>query len=138
MFEEGHSFCSKKDIPCVPRRTYPVFPAGHILCSKQDIPCVPSKTFRVLQAGKVEPVCSKRKWLKNRENGSDFDDSWTESILSTRTFFFKIFARSKKFSRRRKILATSKQTKERTINKVFCGVTRRRNLIDGYKMNIAI
>ena len=67
--------------------------ARHFLCSKQDIPCVPSRTR-----------------LKNREDGSDFDDFWTESIATTRTFFSKIFAPSKNFrvenfSRRRKNFA---------------------------------
>ena len=40
-----------------------VFQAGHFLCSKQDIPCVPSRTR-----------------LKNREDGSDFDDFLTKTI----------------------------------------------------------
>ena len=30
--------------------------------------------------------------LKNREDSSDFDDSWTKSIATTQTFFSKIFA----------------------------------------------
>ena len=55
---------------------------------------------------------------KNREDNSDFDDFLTESIAATQTFFSEIFARPKKFSRRRKILATSEQTKERTEKKV--------------------
>ena len=49
--EEGHSLCSKKDIPYVRRRTFFVFEARHFLCSKQDIPCVRSKTFLVFEAG---------------------------------------------------------------------------------------
>ena len=58
--------------------------ARHFLCSTQDIPCVPSRTR-----------------LKNREDGSDFDDFLTKSIASPRTFFLKIFAPPKIFSRRR-------------------------------------
>ena len=54
--------------------------ARHFLCSKQDIPCVPSRTR-----------------LKNREDGSDFDDFWTESIATTRSSFSKIFAPPKIF-----------------------------------------
>ena len=42
-------------------------------------------------------------WLKNREDGSDFDDFWTKSIATTRSSFSKIFTLAKKFSRRRKI-----------------------------------
>ena len=49
--EEGHSLCSKKDIPYVRRRTFFVFEARHFLCSKRDIPCVRSKTFLVFEAG---------------------------------------------------------------------------------------
>ena len=30
---------------------------------------------------------------KNREDGSDFDDFWTESIVSTQSIFSKIFER---------------------------------------------
>ena len=54
--------------------------AGHLLCSKQDIPCVPSRTR-----------------LKNREDGSDFDDFLTKSIASPRSSFSKIFAPPKFF-----------------------------------------
>ena len=34
---------------------------------------------------------------KNREDGSDFDDFWTESILSTQSIFSKIFERRKNY-----------------------------------------
>ena len=44
--------------------------AKHFLCSKHDIPFVP-----------------KRKRLKNREDGSDFDDSLMKSIASARSSF---------------------------------------------------
>ena len=49
MFEEGYSLCSKKDIPCVRRRTFLVFEERHSLCSKKDIPCVRRKTFLVFE-----------------------------------------------------------------------------------------
>ena len=32
---------------------------------------------------------------ENREDGSDFNDFWTESIAATRSIFSKIFARPK-------------------------------------------
>ena len=35
---------------------------------------------------------------KNREDGSDFDDFWTESIVSTQSIFSKIFERMKKLA----------------------------------------
>ena len=98
MFETEHSLRSKQNIP-FRSRTFRVFEARHSLCSKQDIPCVRSTNF---------------KRLKNREDSSDFDDFWTESIATTRTFFSKIFA-PPKFSRRRKISRrTSERTYERT------------------------
>ena len=34
---------------------------------------------------------------KNREDGSDFDDFWTESIVSTQSDFSKIFERTKNY-----------------------------------------
>ena len=49
MFGEGHSLCSKKDNPCVRRRTFFVFEEGHSLCSKKDIPCVRRRTFLVFE-----------------------------------------------------------------------------------------
>ena len=39
----------------------------------------------------------KIKRLKNREDGLDFDDFWTESILSTQSIFSKIFERTKNY-----------------------------------------
>ena len=111
VFQAGHVLCSKQDIFCIPSRTFLVFQSGHFLCSKQDISCVPGRTFRVFHAG--QSLCSKRKWLKNREDGSDFDDFLRKSIVSTRSSFSKIFASSKKLSRRRKI--SNERTNERTI-----------------------
>ena len=47
-----------------------------------------------------------QKWnlkrLKNREDGSDFDDFWTKSMAPTQSKFSKMFAPLKKFSRRRR------------------------------------
>ena len=54
--------------------------ARNFLCSKQDIPCVPRRTR-----------------LKNREDGSDFDDFLTKSIATPRSSFSKIFAPLKNF-----------------------------------------
>ena len=34
---------------------------------------------------------------KNRQDGSDFDDFWTESIVSTQSIFSKIFERTKNY-----------------------------------------
>ena len=34
---------------------------------------------------------------KNREDGSDFDAFWTESIVSTQSIFSKIFERTKNY-----------------------------------------
>ena len=45
VFEERHSLCSKKDIPCVRRKAFLVFGEGHSLCSKKDNPCVRRRTF---------------------------------------------------------------------------------------------
>ena len=58
MFEEGHSVCSKQNIPCVPSRKFLVFETKHSLWSKQDIPCVRSRTFLLFQAG--HSLCSKQ------------------------------------------------------------------------------
>ena len=118
VFQARHFMCSKQDISCVPGKT--LFQARHFLCSQQGFSCVPSKTFLVFQArhscvpSRTFPVfqpgqswCSKRKWLKNREDGSDFHDFLTESIASIRSSFSKIFASSKNFSRRPKKIAPS-------------------------------
>ena len=37
--------------------------------------------------------------LKNREDSSDFDDFWTKTSATTRSFFSKLFTSSKKNSR---------------------------------------
>ena len=34
---------------------------------------------------------------ENREDGSDFDDFWTESIVSTQSIFSKVFERPKNY-----------------------------------------
>ena len=51
------------------------------------------------------------KRLKHREDGSDFDDFWMESIASAQTFFCKIFPRTKKNRGDEKI---SRRTNNRT------------------------
>ena len=56
VFEEWHSLGSKKDIPCVRGRTFLVCEERHSLCSKQDNPCVRGRTFLVLRRGHF--VCS--------------------------------------------------------------------------------
>ena len=73
---------------------------------------------------KVASEFSIFKWLKNREDGSDFDDFWTELIASVQTFFFpnfradeKMFAATKKISRRRKNFATHERSNERGARK---------------------
>ena len=54
--------------------------ARHFLCSEQDIPCVPSRTR-----------------LKNREDGSDFDNFWTKTIAAAQFFFFENFRAAESF-----------------------------------------
>ena len=63
---------------------------------------------------KVASEFSIFKWLKNREDGSDFDDFWTELIASVQTFFSQIFARTKNFSRRRKKFRGDEKISQRT------------------------
>ena len=63
------------------------------------------------------------KRLKNREDGSDFDDFWAKSIASTQIFFSQIFARTKILAPT-KIFAPTKnsrdeRTRERTNEKKF-------------------
>ena len=57
-FEEAQSLCSKKNFPCVRRRTFLVFKEGYYLCSKKDIPCVRRKTFLLFEEG--HSLCSKK------------------------------------------------------------------------------
>ena len=45
MFDEKQSLRSKKDIPCVQRRTLLAFEERHSLRSKKDIPCDRGRTF---------------------------------------------------------------------------------------------
>ena len=89
---------------------------------------------------KVAAEFSIFKWLKNREDGSDFHDFWTELIASVQTFFSQIFAQTKKFSRRwKKFAATKKFRNARTIERTRCqkvpGKRRSRIVIDGYKID---
>ena len=58
------------------------------------------------------------KWLKNREDGSDFDDSWKKSIATTQTFFSENFrATEKKFTSTKN--SRDERTSERTNEKKF-------------------
>ena len=74
------------------------------------------------------------KRLKNREDGSDFDDFWMQSLTSVQTFFSQIFARTKK-----QFAATKKFCDARTIERTRCqkvsGKRRSRIVIDGYKID---
>ena len=69
---------------------------------------------------KVASEFSIFKWLKNREDGCDFDDFWTELIAPVQTFFSQILARTKKFSRPKKFAATKKIRNARTIERTRC------------------
>ena len=57
---------------------------------------IPGRSPEFAQKWRVDFSNFKR--LKNREDGSDFDVSWTKTIAATRSSFWKIFAPSKKFS----------------------------------------
>ena len=57
------------------------------------------------------------KRLKNREDGSDFDDFWTESIASAQIFVSQIFARTKIFAPTKN--SRDERTSERTNEKKF-------------------
>ena len=75
-------------------RIQPIGPGfGRILIRFAQIP---GRSAEFAQKWRVD--FSNFKWLKNREDGSDFDDSWTKTIAATRSSFWKIFAPSKKFS----------------------------------------
>ena len=62
MFEERHSLCSKKDIPCVQKKknipcarskTFLAIEERHSLCLRKDIPCVRRKTLLVFEDDKT-------------------------------------------------------------------------------------
>ena len=76
VFEEGQSLCSKKDFPCVRRRTFLVFEEGQSLCSKKDIPCVRRRAFLVFDEGhslcsKKDNPCVRRRTFPNRKTCKD-------------------------------------------------------------------
>ena len=52
---------------------------------EQDIESIESKFAKIF------------KRPKNREGGSDFDDFWTDSIISTQSVFSKIFEQTKNY-----------------------------------------
>ena len=73
---------------------------------------------------KVASEFSIFKWLKNREDGSDFDDFWTESIASAQIFFSQNFRADENFRAEKKKFAPTKnsrdeRTSERTNEKKF-------------------
>ena len=109
---------------CFPNRTMCGSQTGQCVFSKQDNACFPNKTMCGSQTGqcvlpKQDNVCFSNRTMcgfqqkqcvvpkhENRKDASDFDDFLTKTITTTQTFFFQFFA-SSKFSRRRKICATS-------------------------------
>ena len=83
------------------------------------------------------------KWLKNREDGSDFEDFWTESIASAQIFFSPNFRADENFRGDEKIFAATKKFRNaRTIERTRCqkvpGKRRSRIVIDGYKIDAVI
>ena len=133
VFEAGHFLCSIEDIPCARSKTFLVLRTRDFVCSNhQQCTCHflvnstnrpriwanrnqirpnPGRIGRIRQ--KMACEFSNFERLKNREDSSDFDDFWTESIATTRTFFPEIFA-PQKFSRLRKSFATNERTHIRT------------------------
>ena len=64
-------------------RIQPIVPGfGRILIR---IAQIPGRSAEFAQKWRVD--FSNFKWLKNREDGSDFDDSWTKTIAATRSSF---------------------------------------------------
>ena len=88
---------------------------------------------------KVASEFSIFKWLKNREDGSDFDDFWTELIASVQTFFPKFSRGRKNYRGEKKIAAMKKFRNARTIERTRCqkvpGKRCSRVVIDGYKID---
>ena len=75
---------------------------GTIVRIRQKVACRFSCVF-------LSKFCQNFERLENREDSSDFDDFLTKSIASPRSNFSKIFAPSKKKSRRRKSLVPSNE-----------------------------
>ena len=136
VFEAGHSLCSTQDILCVANKTSLMFQSqkmhlplfGEFGRSSQDLceSCIrfaqiPGRSSEFAQKWRINFSNFKR--LKNREDSSDLDDFWTKSIAPTQSKFRKIFAPSKKFSRRRRRrrgVATNERTNERTNVALHC------------------
>ena len=126
VFQARYSVCSTQDIPCVPRKTFLVFQPRHSLRCKHDISCAPMTNTAHAIFWRIRPIVPgfdrivirfgqilgrsaefAKKWhaklsnfkqLKNCEDGSDFDDSWTASLASP-NFFSRLPRRRR--SRRR-------------------------------------
>ena len=132
VFQARHSLCSKHYISCVPSKTSPVLRSRKMYTplfdefgqSTQDscesltrTPLILGRSTEVAKKWRVNGENFKRP--KNCEDNSDFEDFWTESIASAQTFFSpnfradeKLFARTNKFSRRRKNFATHERSNE--------------------------
>ena len=122
----GHFMCSKQDIPCVRSRTFLLLRTRDFVCpNHQQCTCDflvnstnrpriwancnqirpnPGTIGRIRQ--KMACKFSNFKQLQKREDSSDFNDFCRKTIAAAQIFFSKIFA-PPKFSRRRKICATS-------------------------------
>ena len=157
MFEERHSLCSKKDIPCVRRTTFLVFGERHSLCSKKNIPCVRRKTFLVFEDDET-PIFGRtdlRKGVSEAKFDAEADFDVKKSLAPPRSP--ENHEKRKKICekiietnfRRRKIesckssetrfpeVSRRSERSSRGERKFFCGDARRLNSIDGYKRNIA-
>ena len=91
----------------------------HFLVNSADRPRICANPNQIrMNPGTIDwirpKVASEFSKLENREDGSDFDDFWTELIASVQTFFSQIFARTKKFSRRRKKIRGDEKISQRT------------------------
>ena len=112
MFEAGHSLCSEQDIPCVRSRTFLVLRTKDFVCpNHQQCTChfLVNSTNRLRIWANRNQICpnpgrigrirqkmacefSNFKRLKNREDGSDFDDFLTKTLATARSSFSEIFA----------------------------------------------
>ena len=105
VFQARHLLCSKENNSCAPQKTSPVFrsPKNAHATFRRIRPIVPRFVGIIIRFAQILGRSAEfaKKWhakfvnferLKNREDGSDFDDSWTVFVASSRS----------KFSRRRK------------------------------------
>ena len=88
MFQARH--CA-----CVPGTTFLVFQAGHSFCSKQDIPCVRSRTFLMTETG--HSSCSKHK--HHLPLFGEFCRS-SQDLGESPAIFAQILGRSAKFTKK--------------------------------------